>query len=244
MSFEENLDESIEKCVQFDTLDTNIEININEEERDEIAEKILEWLNANPVRSISSVDDFFQLVSDLLEIEVTRDGRLRLRKSSRSNQEIVASMKRNKDFFSSAIKRSERVLEEDYEIEYVNESDELLLLRFIENNKQIIEGMKSVENAISKFSFSRKRHRYTRRFLESIYDFSDTIILLILRWMEIEGNRGTNKEKLSLELLEWDINTFKDSLYNLRKIAQIPEQESVDKEEQKHLAEVIVQLLQ
>ena len=245
MDYEESLDKSLEKCIQFDTLDDDLEVKLETKRRDRIGNRILEWLNENPIRSISSVDDFFQLLDELLDVKVTRDGRLSLRASSRSDQQIISNLMRNRDFFSSAIKRSEKQLEEEYELEYENETEELLLLRLINNEKQILEGMKDVESAITRFTYSRKRHRYTRRFVESLYDFVDSLILLILRWIEIEGNRETNKERLSLELLEWDINTFKDAHYNLKKIAQISEVVEEDKEdERKHLAEVIVQLLQ
>ncbi len=244
MNYEENLDESLEKCIQFDTLDENLEIKLESEEREKIGNKIITWLNENPIRSISSVGDFFDFLDNLLEIEITKDGRLLLRSSSSSDQEIVANLKRNKDFFSSTIKKSEIKLEEEYEVEYENETDELLLLRVLNTDKQILEGMKVVETAIGKFTLDRKRHRHTRRFVESLYDFIDSIILLIMRWLEIEGNRGTTKEKLSLELLEWDINTFKDTLYNMKRIAQISDLEEEEKEEEKHLAEVIIQLLQ
>ena len=244
MDYDENLDESLEKCIQFDTLDEDLEIKLESEEREKIGNGILTWLNENPIRSISSVGDFFDFLDTLLEIETTRDGRLVLRSSSRSDQEIVANLKRNKDFFSSTIKKSEIKLEEEYETEYENETDELLLLRVLNTDKLILEGMKDVEAAIGRFTFSRKRHRYTRKFVESLYDFSDSIVLIILRWVEINGNRSTNRERRSLELLEWDINTFKDTHYNMKKIAQLPDCEEEKEEDKKQLAEVIIQLLQ
>ena len=244
MDYEENLDESLEKCMQFDTLDKDLEIKLEETEREKIGSKILEWLNENPIRSISSVDDFFQLLGSMLDIEIKKDGRMVLRSSSRSDQEMIANLKRNRDFFSSTINKSEKRLEEDYEREYKNETEELLLLRLINMDKQIIEGMKDVELAIGKFTLSRRRHRYTRRFVENLFDFMDSIILLILRWVEIEGNKGTYRERRSLELLEWDVNTFKSTHYNLKKIAQLVDTEKEEEEKTKHLAEAIVELLQ
>jgi len=244
MDYEENLDESLEKCMQFDTLDKDLEIKLEETEREKIGSKILEWLNENPIRSISSVDDFFQLLSSMLDIEIKKDGRMILRSSSRSDQEMIANLKRNRDFFSSTINKSEKRLEEDYEREYENETEELLLLRLISMDKQIIEGMKDVESAIGKFTLSRRRHRYTRRFVENLFDFMDSNILLILRRVEIEGNKGTNRERRSLELLEWDVNTFKSTHYNLKKIAQLVDTEEEEKEKTKYLAEAIVELLQ
>ena len=164
MDYEENLDESLEKCIQFDTLDKDLEIKLESEDRDKIGDRVLIWLNENPIRSISSVGDFVQVLDELLDIEITRDGRLLLRSSSKSDQEIVANLKRNKDFFSSVIKKSEKKLEEEYENEYENETEELLLLRMLNTDKQILECMKDVEAAIGRFTYSRKRPILFKRY--------------------------------------------------------------------------------
>ncbi|MHA1223289.1 MAG: hypothetical protein ACTSSG_12435 [Candidatus Heimdallarchaeaceae archaeon] len=244
MSFGEDLDESLEKCMQFDTLDDTIEIKLKDDERKKIGHSILKWLNENSIRSISSVDDFFGFLSELIEIDIVRDGRLTFKSSTRSDQEIAFLLRKNRDFFNSLIKQSEEKIEEEYQKNYLSETEEMLMLRWINTEKQINEAMKNVNKAINRFSYSRKRYRFARRFIENLYDFIDSIILLLLRWIEIAGNKGTEKEKLSLELLEWDINLFRNIYHNILKISQFSTKDSEETTEEKRLlAEVIVNLM-
>ncbi|UJG39915.1 MAG: hypothetical protein K9W45_08660 [Candidatus Heimdallarchaeum aukensis] len=238
-----DFEDSIEICMKVDNINSEIDVNISEEEKDRIYLEVIQWLNDNPIRSLSSVSDFMQLLESLLCLEIKEDGRLILSTSAYSDQQLSEGLKRNKDFFNNLIKEFQNNIDKEINREYENETEEVLLLRFLNTEEQIIEGINEVSKALTKFSFNRKRRRFTRILIEALFEFLDSIILIFIRWIEISANRNTKRENLSLELLEWDINTFKSTIYNINRIAQLS-QTSIEEEGNKNLAKVFIEILQ
>ncbi|MHA1800411.1 MAG: hypothetical protein ACTSWJ_01585 [Candidatus Heimdallarchaeaceae archaeon] len=123
----------------------------------------------------------------------------------------------------------------------ISNQEEILNISEISTLSQILDSLKQVSEISNKFLLDRSKKRYTARYVQLLFDFFDSIVLISIRWMEIYKNKNTSKLKLSLEMLEWDINTLYDTIFAIRNMAKRFEKESAEEQEKSQkLAQIIV----
>lgn len=238
-----DFNELLKFCVQLENATYEFLVELREKE-EEVSKSIKEWLNTYRIRSLSSIADFMQLLEKLFKIKAYENGRLIFESSLASDSDLRQGLKRNKDFFNNLIEKYNTSLNGILGSDY-NEDEEMFTIRSINTIETIIEALEKASSLTGKLSFDRKRHRYIRHFISDYFDFLDSIILVSMRWIEIELNKESKELNLSLQLLEWDINLLLSKLYELEKTAgRIKEEKSEEKDKTQKFAEVVVELLQ
>ncbi len=238
-------DDSLKRAIEIEKASCDIEIS-PKYSQEHIENQVINWLNDNPVRSLSSLEEFTNLVAELFEIKVRENGRDKiLQLAMQNSQSFLQGMKRNREFFNELIKKYEEDIDKKYDSAQQENIDELLLIDISNTIGEIIEGLKNVLEISNKFIFDRKSRRKTPVFVSKLFNFFDSIILLSLRWLEIVANKDSPKLKLSHELLEWDLNTFHGTIYEIKKLAKrIDEEEKSDEKEKSiKLAKILVQMM-
>ena len=85
----------------FEIINANVDVSIEPKATDEeIQNSILNWFENNPVRSISSVNEFLTILDPLFQVTVRENGRDKILKLAMQNeQEFRKGMRKNKEFF-------------------------------------------------------------------------------------------------------------------------------------------------
>ncbi|MHA1420250.1 MAG: hypothetical protein ACTSYH_14880 [Candidatus Heimdallarchaeaceae archaeon] len=227
----------------FEIVNANFDISLKPKTSDDIIEeKLSDWFDENPVRSLSSVNEFLTIVDKLFQVNVSENGRDHILKIAMQNdQEFRQGLRKNRVFFNSLVKKLLEEKENHIERDMISNQEEILNISEISTLSQILDSLKQVSEISNKFLLDRSKKRYTARYVQLLFDFFDSIVLISIRWMEIYKNKNTSKLKLSLEMLEWDINTLYDTIFAIRNMAKRFEKESAEEQEKSQkLAQIIV----
>ena len=231
----------------FEIINANFDISIEPKVSDKKIEKnLLKWFEDNPVRSLSSVNEFLSIMDPLFQVIVKENGRDKILKLAMQNeQEFRQGLRKNKEFFNSLVKRFSNEKEKHIKKDIMSDQEELLNITEIHTIKQILESMKIVSEISNKFLLDRSKKRYTSKFVQLLFDFYDSIVLISIRWIEVYMRKESNKLSLILEMLEWDMNTHYGTIYEIRNMARRFEDESEEeKEKSQKLAMIIANMME
>jgi len=242
MEFKEDL---IRKILEI--VNANFDISIKPKTSEKIImKKLTNWLDENPVRSLSSVNEFMTIMDPLFQVSKKENGRDMLIKLAMQNeQEFRKGLRKNKEFFNKLVKKFSKEKQKHIAKGILSDQEELLNITEINTINLILDSIKTVSEISNKFFLDRSKRRYTSKFVQYLFDFFDSIALISIRWMEIYKNKNNKKLSLSLEMLEWDINTLYGTIFKIRDMARRFEEESIlEKEKSQKLAEIIVNMME